>query len=64
MIKETFFAIMKLCGLFNKAEEIWLNMEKLEKAHLKAGKEIRKKIEEQLLKTPICFMRKDFRNIF
>ena len=35
---------MKLCGLYNKSEEIWQSMEKLEKAHRKAGKIIRKKI--------------------
>ena len=44
--KKTFFAIMKVCGLFNKSDEIWLNMEKLEKAHRKSGRIIRKKIEQ------------------
>ena len=44
------FAIMKVCGLFNKSEEIWLNMEKLEKAHRKAGRIIRQKIEQVVTK--------------
>ena len=48
--KKTFFAIMKVCGLFNKSEEIWLNMEKLEKAHRKAGRIIRQKIEQVVTK--------------
>ncbi len=43
--KNTFFAIMKVCGLFNKSEEIWSKMEILEKAHRKAGRIIRQKIE-------------------
>ena len=41
---------MKVCGLFNKSEEIWLNMEKLEKAHRKSGRIIRKKIEHVVTK--------------
>ena len=41
---------MKVCGLFNKSEEIWLNMEKLEKAHRKAGRIIRQKIEQVVTK--------------
>ena len=48
--KKTFFAIMKVCGLFNKSDEIWLNMEKLEKAHRKSGRIIRKKIEQVVTK--------------
>ena len=48
--KETFFSIMKLCGLHNQAEEIWINMDKLEKAHRKAGRVIASKIEEIIKK--------------
>jgi len=61
---ETFFAIMKLCGLFNKSQEIWLNMEKLEKAHLKAGKEIRKKIEEEVTRDTNLIFEKGFQEYF
>jgi hypothetical protein len=62
--RETFFSIMKLCGLYNKAEEIWLNMEKLEKAHLKAGKVIRKKIEEEVTKDTNLLYEKGFQEYF
>ena len=55
---------MKLCGLYNKAEEIWLNMEKLEKAHLKAGKVIRKKIEEEVTKDTNLLYEKGFQEYF
>ena len=48
--KKTFFAILKICGLFNKSEEVWQNMEKLEKAHRKAGRIIRNKIEQVITK--------------
>ena len=61
---ETFFSIMKLCGLFNKSEEMWLNMEKLEKAHLKAGKEIRKKIEEEVTRDTNLLFEKGFQEYF
>jgi len=61
---ETFFAIMKLCGLYNKSEEIWLNMEKLEKAHLKAGKKIREKIEEEVNKDTNLLYEKGFQEYF
>ena len=54
---------MKVCGLFNKSEEIWLNMEKLEKAHRKSGRIIRKKIEQVVTKNTNHFMKKDM-NIF
>tara|TARA_B100002019_G_scaffold144583_1_gene124623 strand:+ start:923 stop:2488 length:1566 start_codon:yes stop_codon:yes gene_type:complete len=62
--RKTFFAIMKLCGLFNKAEEIWLNMETLEKAHLKAGKEIRKKIEDEVTRDTSLLFEKGFQEYF
>ena len=61
---ETFLAIMKLCGLFNKSKEMWLNMEKLEKAHLKAGKEIRKKIEEEVTRDTNLLFEKGFQEYF
>lgn len=51
--KITFSSIMKLCGLYNKAEEIWNNMGELEKAHLQAGKIIKNKIKDTISKTNI-----------
>ena len=48
--KKTFFAILKICGLFNKSEEVWQDMEQLEKAHRKAGRIIRNKIEQVVTK--------------
>lgn len=51
--KVTFFSIMKLCGLYNKSEEIWNNMGELEKAHLQAGKIIKNKIKDTISKTDI-----------
>ena len=62
--KKTFFAIMKVCGLFNKAENIWLNMEKLEKAHRKAGRIIRKKIEKEITKNTKLLFEKGFQEYF
>lgn len=61
---ETFFAIMKLCGLHNKSNEIWINMETLEKAHLKAGRVIKKKIEQEITKDPQMLYEKGYQEYF
>ena len=62
--KETFFALMKLCGLYNKCDEIWEHMEKLEKAHRKAGKIIRKKIENIIEKDANQLKEKGYQEYF
>jgi len=62
--KNKFFAIMKLCGLYNKSEEIWQSMEKLEKAHRKAGKIIRKKIEQVIAKDANQLQEKGYQEYF
>ena len=51
--KETFLALMKLCGLSNKANEIWTNMAELEKFHLRAGRIIKTKIKEVITKSDL-----------
>ncbi len=62
--KKTFFAIMKVCGLFNKSEEIWKKMESLEKAHRKSGRIIRKKIEEVVTKNTNPLYEKGYHEYF
>ena len=62
--KNTFFALMKLCGLYNKSNEIWEHMEKLEKAHRKAGKMIRKKIESVIEKDANQLKEKGYQEYF
>lgn len=51
--KETFLALMKLCGLSNKGNEIWTNMGELNQAHIKAGRIIKDKIKEVVIKSPL-----------
>ena len=51
--KETFLALMKLCGLANKADEIWTNMGELNQAHIKAGRNIKDKIKEVITKSDL-----------
>ena len=63
-IRKTFFALMKLCGLYNKCDEIWDHMEKLEKAHRKAGKIIRKKIENIIEKDANQLKEKGYQEYF
>ena len=51
--KETFLALMKLCGLSNKGNEIWINMGELNQANIKAGRIIKDKIKEVVIKSPL-----------